>query len=183
MYKVNLRLFEYEKDIKCLYDYMTKPENKILFSHVFQTNSDREFVEWLNSRFKCLYHDFYMIELENREGDKNTSIGFTYSYDFFANDGHCKLGLCLFEKYQNKGYGVGAALKMLNYLFATYSLNQVFTTVFDYNQNSLQSNLKGGFKEVGILPNYRFYDGQYYSLHYLTMERENFKKISSKYKF
>ena len=178
MYKIKLRLFNHEKDRGSLYSYMSKLENQIMFSHKFQVNNDREFCEWLNDRFRHLYHDFFMIET-----DKGETIGFTYSYEFFSNDGHLKFALCLFEEYQNKGYGPVAALHMLKYLFTSYSINQVFTTVFDYNQNSLQSNLKGGFDEVGVLPNYRFYDGKYHSLHYLTMSREKFSEIVGKYKF
>lgn len=116
--------------------------------------------------------------IENQNGE---TIGFTYSYDFFQYDNHCKMALCLFDKYQNKGYGVIAALKMLDYLFSIYPLNQVFTTVFDYNKNSLNLNMKGGFKEAGVLPNYIFYKGAYHNLHYLYIKRGNFEKKKEHY--
>ena len=177
MYKVNLRLFEPEKDIRQLYTYMMKPENQMLFSQTaIPVNNLIMFEQWLNDKFHYLYHDFFIIE--NKEGD---AIGFTYSYEFYPNDGHCKFALCLYEESQNRGYGAVAAIKMLDYLFSLYSLNQVYTTVFDYNQNSLSINKKGGFVEVGILPNYKFYGGQYYSLHYLCLERSKFYQKCRQY--
>lgn len=169
MYRVFLRPFDYQKDLEELYHYMSDMERQKLFSHKFQIHNLPDFQGWLNEKFHRLYHDFFMVE--NSRGE---TIGFTYSYEFFPLDGHCKFALCLWERYEKTGYGAVAACRMLDYLFTYYPLHQVFATVFDYNGQSLSANLNGGFIQVGELPRYRFYNGKYYSLHYLVMDRERF---------
>ena len=170
MLQVKFRNFDYAKDLKPLYEYMMRDENQRLFSHGFQIHNLPMFERWLFEKFdKNDYHDFFMIESLNGK-----TVGFTFSYEFFAYDGHCKYTLCLYEKYHNLGLGAIAGIKMLDYLFTKYPLNRIFISIFDYNKTSLSNNLKGGFEEVAILPDYRFYGGDYFSLHILTTTREKF---------
>ena len=182
MFSIKFRSFNYERDLEQLFSYMTKEENQRLFSHAFQVHNLPMFERWISEKFfKGEYHDFFMIEdLQGQD------IGFTFSYEFFSYDGHCKYTLCLYEKYQNLGLGAVAALKMIDYLFKKYPLNRIFVSVFDYNKNSLKNNKKGGFEEVAVLPEYRFCGGEYYSLHILTISRNEFygkyQKIISKIK-
>lgn len=171
MNNITLRPFRYETDLELLFRYMGNMKNQCLFSHKFQINTIQSFERWLTEKLNVFYHDFFMIENYQQK-----VIGFTCSYDFFVYDGHCKFMLCLFEDSTYKGAGPIAAAQMLEYLFSFYPLHQVFTTVFSYNANSLSTNLKGGFREVGVLPNYRFLNGQYHSLHFLVMDRTTFEE-------
>lgn len=170
MLQVTFRRFDYEKDLERLFTYMIKEENQMLFSHGFQLHNLPMFEQWISEKFaKNEYHDFFMIENPQEE-----TIGFTFSYEFFPYDSHCKYTLCLYEQYQNFGFGAIAAVKMMDYLFRKYPLKRIFISVFDYNKNSLSSNTKGGFHEVAVLPEYRFHGGEYYALHVLTISREEF---------
>jgi len=170
MIQVNFRNFEYGKDLDRLYKYMMKEDNQVLFSHGFQMNSLQLFERWISEKFaRNEYHDFFMIE----DGRGNT-IGFTFSYEFYSYDAHCKFTLCLFEEYVNQGYGAVAAVKMMDYLFCKYPLRRVYVSVFDYNRSSIDNNLKGGFEEIAVLPEYRFWGGEYYSLHIMAMTRDKF---------
>lgn len=170
MLKVIFRSFDYRKDMGKLFEYMMNEDNQILFSHGFQMHNLEMFEAWITNKFiSGSYHDFFMIE--NTCGQ---TIGFTFSYDFFNYDSHCKYTLCLFDQFQNVGYGAVSAVKMIDYLFSKYPLKRVFVSVFDYNANSLENNLKGGFTEVGNMPEYRYKGGEYYSLHILTMSRKDF---------
>jgi len=180
MLQVIFRYFDYTKDLERLYAYMTKEENQLMFSHSFQLHNLPMFERWISEKFaRNEYHDFFMIE--NSAGE---TIGFTFSYDFFNYDAHCKYTLCLYEEYQQLGLGAIAGIKMMDYLFKKYPLNRIFVSVFGYNKNSLENNKKGGFEEVAVLPEYRFYGGEYFPLHILTISRQNFylkhKKIISK---
>ena len=169
MIRIKFRSFCYEQDLEKLYSYMMKEENQILFSHGFQVNNLRMFEGWISDKFLHKYHDFFIIE-----DTQGHTIGFTFSYEFFNYDGHCKYTLWLFEDYQHRGYGAIAGIKMMDYLFNKYPLRRIFISVFDYNSNSLSNNLKGGFEEVAVLPEYRFYAGQCFSLHILTISRNEF---------
>lgn len=175
MRTLRLRPFQYEKDLECLYAYMYDPAKQALFSHKFQCNTINAFERWFTEMLHTSYHDFFMIETAGQK-----TIGFTFSYEFFANDGHCKFTLCLFDGCTDLGYGVLAGAQMLDYLFSSYSLHQVFTTVFGYNLPCLSVHAHAGFRKLGELPNYRFYKGSYYSLHYYVMEREVFYQSAKK---
>lgn len=170
MIQVKFRNFNYAKDIEKLYQYMMNDDSQPLISHSFQMNSLQMFERWISEKFaRNDYHDFFMIE----DGRANT-IGFTFSYEFHVYDAHCKFTLCLFEEFLHQGYGAIASIKMMDYLFSKYSLRRVYVSVFDYNQESLKCNLKGGFDEVAVLPEYRYWRGEYHSLHILTITREKF---------
>lgn len=170
MFDIKLRAFDYQTDICQLYDYMMKEDNQILFSHSFQIHNLPMFESWISEKFsRNEYHDFFIIE-----SNKGVQMGFVYSYEYHPHDLNCKFTLCLYEEYQHRGLGAIAGIKMLDYLFRKYPLKQVFISVFDYNINSLSSNLKGGFVEVGILPEYRFCGGKFYALHILRISREVF---------
>ena len=173
--KIRLRPIQYDNDLIILYSYMSDSCNQKLFSHKFQCNSLCAFERWLSEKLNSTYHDFFMIEKKD-----GTLIGFTFSYDYFENDRHCKFTLCLFEDYTKLGYGVLASIQMLDYLFSNYSLNQVFTTVFDYNHDSLSIHRHEGIIKVGELPNYRYHNGSYHALHIFSIEREVFYKYSEK---
>lgn len=173
---VKLRRFDYRKDLKKLYHYMLDEKNQMMFSSGFQLHNIEMFESWITEKFvQNKYHDFFMIE--NKDGN---SIGFTFSYEFFNYDAHCKYTLCLFEEYQDTGYGAVAGIMMMDYLFRNYPLKRIFISVFDYNATSLEINKKGGFEEVGVLPDYRYWGGGYYSLHVLTITRT---KFYSKYQY
>ena len=182
MLQVEFRKFDYGRDLERLFKYMMKEENQILFSHGFEVHNLPMFERWISEKFAhSEYHDFFMIE--NTNGD---TIGFTFSYEFFNYDAHCKYTLCLYEEYQNLGLGAIAGIKMIDYLFRKYPLKRIFVSVFEYNQNSIANNLKGGFEEVALLPDYRFYGGEYFPLHILTISRDVFynkhKKLFQKSK-
>jgi len=176
MYRLTLRPFDYHKDLQRLFGYMISEDNQKMFSQGFQVHNLAQFEHWITDKFaKNEYHDFFMIEC-----DDGKTIGFTFSYDFFKFDGHCKYTLCLYEDSQEKGYGAVAALKMMDYLFKKYPLRQILISVFDYNQNSLNCNLKGGFEEVGLIPDYRFSDGAYHAMHILRITRDKFYEVNQK---
>lgn len=170
MQQVTFRCFDYQKDLVPLYTYMMDEESQCLFSHGFQIHNLPMFEAWVSEKFaKNEFHDFFMIE--NPQG---MTIGFTYSYEFFNYDAHCKFTLCLFEEYQDLGYGAIVAAKMMDYLFTKYPLRRIFVSVFGYNEKSLSNNLKGGFEEVAVLPEYRYKGGEYFPLHILSMARKDF---------
>lgn len=171
-----LRKIDYNRDLAILFEYMTDLESQSLLSEQFQINTIQMFDRWLSSRFEMgIYHDFFMIETV---GGK--TIGFTFSYEFSLANGHCKYTLCLFNEYQGSGLGAKAAIQMMKYLFIAYSLKQIYISVYEYNKESLKANVRGGFEEVGVLPEYRYYAGEYHDLHILRITREKFDSMYNK---
>ena len=170
MKAITFRPYQCGRDTPDLYDYMRGQDTQRLFSHTFQIPTIQLFERWITERLQKTYHDFFMLEYAEK------TIGFTFSYDFFPNDRHCKFTLCLYPQYVSSGLGVIAGAQMLHFLFSSYSINQVFTSVFGYNEASIRLNLRSGFQQVGILPNYRYENGQYWPLYYFVIDRTEFYK-------
>lgn len=166
----HLRSIDPQRDIDRLYRYMSDERNQTLFSHSFRINSPQEFSQWLSGKLAGGdYHDFFMIDDAH-----GRTIGFTFSYEFFPYDRHCKFTLCLYEEFQGMGAGALAAALMMDYLFGAYPLRRIFVSIFDYNTASLEANEKGGFVEVGVLPEWRYARGEYHALHVLSISRQEF---------
>lgn len=163
-------------DVNALYKMMNAPDQH-LFSSYITFNSQELFENWLRTRITHEFHDFYTIRI----ADIDQPIGFAYNYDFSLKDGHCKLCIDLDASHRFLGLGAIAAIRYIKILFELYPLRKIYLTIYDYNQQSLQSNFHAGFREEGILSDFRYFDGSYHSLHYLSMTREKFLETLQKY--
>lgn len=170
--KIKFRPFNYQEDLENIYYYMCCGEEQAMLAHKFQISNIEMFRHWLTEKFaNRIYNDFFVVVNESGK-----AIGFTYSYEFHPYDLHCKFAICMYDEYRDKGYGALVAIKVLDYLFESYPLRQIYTSVFDYNSKSLQLNQTAGFLEVGNLPEYRYHKGKYYSLHILMITRQQYYK-------
>jgi RimJ/RimL family protein N-acetyltransferase len=59
------------------------------------------------------------------------------------------------EIYRNKGYGADAISIVVSYLFNNKQFKNVYLRVFKGNQRAIKCYKKCGFKERGIIRNYR----------------------------
>ena len=167
MYNVTLRSFDWRLDLRCLYTFLHEDVYQDCFPNSIKLYTIEQFEKWLSDCFiQGRYRDFLIIE----SGDY--TLGFIYTSEF-SNE-HCHYTMCLYDDYINKGFGAVAGLKMLDYIFRKYPLNQIYISIVDCDKNSLASNIKCGFEEVGILPDYTFVNGEYHSLHILRITRNSF---------
>lgn len=173
---VQFRKPDMERDLHSLFLMMTD-DDQYLFSTCVLCNTERDFSNWLADRLRGNFHDFYVITDGSTTG---TPIGFAYDYDFSLRDGHCKLCVYVSKDYRTLGLGGIAAVSFMDLLFNSYPLRKVYSTIYEYNQQSLQSNLRFGFTAEGVVEKFRYHNGQYHSLHYLSMSRQQFEKIRSK---
>lgn len=158
-----------EKDIDYLYSVFSGAD-QFLYSTNLRFNTKQSFENWIFRRIGADFHDFFLV----RDKSENSLIGYVHDYDFSLVDGHCKLSVYIDENYRKTGIGGFAAIHFMNYLFSNYPLRKIYSTIYDYNSESLNSNFAAGFVEEGVLGDYRYHDGHYYAVHYLSMSRENF---------
>lgn len=173
-----LRKFNFRADVEDMFKIMTDPEDQMLFIRKIPFNTLPDFDMWMQNNFKTFYHEFNVIT------DKQSGYefyGFVYSYDYSPLDSHCKLCLVLQKQYRDTGMGAKVSIDFLDYLFTNYPLRKVFLTIYDYNKKSLESNLQAGYKQEGVMKEYRYYNGNYYDLHILAMDREEFYTRYSKF--
>ena len=147
---------ESKRDIDFLYSAFTG-EDQFLHSTNLHFNTKQTFESWILER-----------------------IGYVHNYDFSLIDGHCKLSVYIDEKYRKIGIGGFVTVNFLSYLFTEYPLRKVYSTIYDYNHESLTSNLAAGFIEEGIINEYRYHDGKYYSVHCLSMSHDSFNNTIRK---
>ncbi len=165
-----LRKFNFRNDIQELFDIMMDPDYQMLFHRKFTINTLPEFDAWLQGNFKGNFHEFNVVSDQNGIG----MLGFVYSYDYSPVDCNCKFVLTLKKEFLETGLGVWVGIRFLDMLFKDYPMKKVFSLVYDYNQESLNSQLQAGFKKEGCFFECRYYDGKFYDLHILSMDRKTF---------
>ena len=164
------------QDIQFLYAVMSA-EDQYLYSTKLRFFSIQNFEHWLSGRLKNEFHDFFII----RDSCSKKPLGYVHNYDFSLVDGHCKLVVYIIPEYRETGLGGIAAITFMKKLFAMYPLRKLYSTIYDYNRESLNSNLAAGFHEEANLSDYRYYDGEYHSIHYLSISRQQFEKTIGKW--
>lgn len=172
---IELKELDVDRDLDSLFSMMLSSD-QYLFSTIISINSKEEFEEWLRSQIRNFFHEFKVIFFEGK------AVGFLYAYEFTLKDLHCKLCMDICDTLRGIGVGGIAAIMYLDYLFDTYPLRKVYSTVYEYNKQSLLSNIRAGFCEEGVLKEYRYYNGKYYDMHFFSITRERFatnlKKIA-----
>lgn len=167
MNNIKLRIVSLKRDTQFLYNSMINSD-QYLFSTKILCNTKQRYEEWFIGQLRNHFHDFFIVELNNQQ------IGYVHNYDFSIKDGRCKIVVFIAAKYRTTGIGGVVAIDFMKYLFDSYPLRKVYLDIYDYNKQSLESNLRAGFKEEGQLKEYRFYNGKLFSVHVLSIDRNSF---------
>lgn len=176
---IRMRKFDFRCDLVEIFELMMQAEDQALFLGRVQINSLPDFEKWMIHNMSMYYHDFYVLQ----DTQTYKVVGYVYSYDYRLYDLHCKVSIFLKPEYRNVGIGALAGIRFLNELFTSFPLRKIYADVYDYNKQSLQSNLGAGFEEEGVLKEYRFNAGKYYDMHMLSITRERFyEKFGSMFK-
>lgn len=163
------------RDTHFLYEIISS-EDQYLYSTKLRFYSEQNFEQWLYQRLNHDFHDFYII----RDTHSSSIFGYVHNYDFSLTDGHCKLVVCIAPKFRATGIGSVAAILFMQQLFDMYPLRKLYSTIYDYNRESLRSNLAAGFTLEGTIQEYRYFNGKFHDMHYLSISREQFKKTLGK---
>lgn len=172
---VRLKQVDISHDIRFLYDIMNA-EDQYLYSTKLKFYAIEQFEKWFINRMYDDFHDFFIVY----ETGTSKAIGYVHNYDFSLVDGHCKLVVYILSEYRKTGLGGIAAVTFMKQLFLRYPLRKLYSTVYEYNSESLQSNLAAGFEVEGMLKDYRYFNGRYYGLYYLSISKDKFEKTIGK---
>mgnify|MGYP000858571428 FL=1 len=159
------------QDVPGLYKLM-EGEDQYLFSTTVQHQTADAFGSWLEHMVATSFNDFRVVRL----APGAEPVGYVHDYDFRLRDGHCRIAVCIDPSLRATGVGAIAAIRFVAMLFNTYPLRKVYSTVYDYNKESLRTNLAAGFVDEGTLEDFRYYDGDNYALHYLSLDRQTFER-------
>lgn len=171
-----LNQLEIPKDIDFLYETMNA-NDQFLFSTKLKFSTYQSFKHWLLGGLNNKFHDFFIV----RDLITNIEIGYVYNYDFSLQNGHCKLVVYICPKYRKTGVGAFATVDFISYLFETYPLRKLYSTIYEYNSESLKCNRSAGFVEEGVLKDYRYYNGELHNIHYLSLSRQTYEQRMRKW--
>ena len=125
-------------------------------------NSVDAFVHYFQRRMKGYYHDIFIIK------NNNLNIGLIVAYDYRIFDAHCKIDIFVDDYVNNETYS-SIINKLIEYLFSLYPLRCILS--LQYDKNVIECFRKAGFKEEGILKEYKYIDGIYESVHILMISK------------
>lgn len=148
-----------------------------MFLSYHNSNSLRDFDNWIQDRLKYFYSEFFMIVSRQEQ----EILGMVYSYEHMLKDGHAKIAVYISPEYRKNGIGAFAAIGFLHHLFSFYPFRRIYCDVYSYNQESLRSLLSCGFERTGCLQEYRYLNGEYHDLELLTISRETFYQRCSSF--
>lgn len=109
--------------------------------------------------------------------ENNNPIGFIYSYNYNTNNQTIYTAVYIVEKYRKGIIGATAGMIFYNHLFKIKPIRKIYCTVYEYNKDSLNLLKTAGFKEEGILKKHRYFNGNYFDMYIMSLQRENLYKI------
>ena len=90
----------------------------------------------------------------------------------------CSMGIFIFKKYQNKGYGKIATYKTLNEAFEKLGFNRVSLLVVPKNSSAIKLYESTGFEYEGRLRDAFFKNNEYDDLLSYSIIKKNYTKVS-----
>lgn len=157
------------RDFGEVYRLFTDSEINTLIINKPDHNSMNAFAKWLDRKLDNDINDFMVF----RERDNNF-VGFAYSYDFQALDGHCLFTVAVKAEWQNLGVGGLISIQFLKYLFLHYNLRKVYIHIYSSNKMSLICAEKFGFTLEGVLKDYRYAEGKFVDLKIYSITKKEF---------
>lgn len=157
--------------------------------------NDKELVDQLGANFHFVnletdeqWFEQYMKNRANQvrmaiiEEKTNQFMGVVYLLDLnFINRTGLYAGLLIGErKYQGKGIGTLATLKMLEHAFDDLNLNRVYGYWLEENERSISVSKKCGFVEEGIMRQCVYKNGVYKNMKIMSILKEEFFKLHRK---
>ena len=159
------------QDTRFLYEAMTASD-QYLYSAKLRFSSMERFEHWLYDTLQGRFHDFYIV----RNPHTHEAMGYVHNYDFSLIDGTCCLVAYMAPEHRNSGIGAYAAISFMKKLFDQYPLWKMYSTIYEYNMESMYSCAAAGFKAEGMLKDYRYHNGEYHNMYILAMDRWDFKE-------
>lgn len=129
--------------------------------------------EWISNQDKAGRFSFAVINKENNELIGNYGLEVT---DYYSNRFH--IGGFIGEKEnRGKGYGTEALMLVTKFAFEILNANSLFSGIFSFNEASLKSAKKAGYKIAGKYRDAYYYNGKYHDEYLVEMTKKDYEKI------
>jgi len=91
----------------------------------------------------------------------------------------CEFSIMIRPESRGKGYGKKALWELLKHAFNDLNMNQVYSDVFETN-TVIDTYLRWGFKEFGILPKWYYKNGRYIDSHIIAITKDEYNNSLKK---
>jgi diamine N-acetyltransferase len=152
------------KDCEILAKWFNDPKINYLISPNFQPGSHPlitpSHISKVNSYPKYEKYAYFIVCDGKIIGD----INIIDNPDYIMKTGYnsCWLGITIGEKgYQGKGIGK-RAMDFIEALSIELGFDRLELGVFEYNLNAIEFYKKCGYKQIGVVPKFTFYQGMWY---------------------
>lgn len=161
--------------LPALYEIFSDQEQRLNILPKRQYLTIEQFEPVFKRHIETKYTEFKIIR-----DSRNDFIGFVIAYDYMKNDNHMKITVYIKPEFQSRYYGVLAAAKFIDYLFKYYSINKIFTEVYEFNHVSLRIHDSLGLCKEACLREYKYFNGKYYDMYIYSMSRSFFYELAEK---
>jgi len=121
---------------------------------VTETNQE----EWFLNITKNKFNTVYCIFKDNPEN----VIGVWKLQGLDVTNRNTEMGLEIFGKFRGKGYSLNCFRMIFKYLFETLNIHTLHAKIGEFNEASLKTAQRAGFRITGKIPESLFRNGKYY---------------------
>ena len=128
-----------------------------------QTTPWSQFV--LKQYLKNAHQDIYeakqlRLVIENK--NNHQAIGLVDLFDFDPKNKRVGLGITIIKNAQNQGFGTQVIELMIDYVFNTLMIHQIYVNILSDNHKSVYLFKKFGFKKVGVKKDWILHQNQWH---------------------
>lgn len=167
---MEMQYYDSQRDFGEVYRLFVEPNTNELIIFKPDHNDMTSFRKWFEDALVRYINDF-MVFYQGKE-----FVGFAYSYDFSALDGHCLFTIAVKRAYRNSGSGALICARFLQYLFKNYPLRKVYAHVYEYNKDCISCMYDSGIKAECTFKEYHYHNGVYNDMIVFAIERSIFNE-------
>lgn len=132
------------------------------------------FDQFLNELQQETYRGDQRVVIENLQGEP---IGLLYTYDTDLYNRRTFWTTYLKPEYRKGVYAIDAVISFLSLLFFVSNLHKVCAHILSFNRLSLNTLLKAGFKQEGVLREHIWWDGKAYDEIVVSMLKSEYEAV------
>lgn len=151
-------------------------ERMIFFSENPKVMTKEKFADRLSKNFQNHYHQYFVV----RANYGKKIIGYVYSYNFNAYNGHIYMAISSDETPLSRCAIAEAGIIFIDFIFRRYSVRKIYADIYNFNEKSIHIVTTTGFVKEAELREHRYYDGEYHSMLIYALYRESFYKKNTK---
>jgi len=158
-------------DVPNVYLWVNDPETRPYHNRAV-TESLIEEMEWIQGLHKRKQTNLVWMIID----EEGTKIGIMGLHNIGWKDGTATTGAIFgAEKHRNQGIGTLAKMALLNHAFNVLNLRLILSEAVSFNLRSINYSLKCGYVKIGSIPQWIFWEGQYYDHVMLLVTRQTWE--------